>query len=105
MDYFVQICLKTLGVAPVKEFLFHETRKWRFDYAFPEQRVALEVEGGVYTGGRHVNPRGFLGDMEKYNEAAAHGWKVVRCTPSTLCTTKVLEILQRTFDSNKNGKK
>lgn len=94
MDYFAQICHKELGVAPVKEYAFHDTRKWRFDYAFPDGKVALEVEGGVWRGGRHTSPRGFLGDMEKYNTAARYGWRVVRCTPDTLCTLATLNMLK-----------
>ena len=34
------------GVEVVKEFRFHETRKWRFDYAFPSHKIAIEVDGG-----------------------------------------------------------
>lgn len=95
IDFFVQLCKDQLGVLPVKEHVFHAHRKWRFDYAFPEHKVALEVEGGVWTGGRHTSSRGFLGDMEKYNEAAALGWRVVRCTPDTLCTLKNINLLRR----------
>lgn len=43
--------------------------------------IAVEIEGGVWTGGRHTSGSGFLGDMEKYNEAAAAGWRVLRFTP------------------------
>lgn len=75
---------KELGVEVVAEHRFHEVRKWRFDYAIPHLRIALEVEGGVWTGGRHTSSAGFLRDMEKYNEAALNGWVVLRCTPKTL---------------------
>jgi hypothetical protein len=43
--------------------------------------VALEVEGGVFSRGRHVRPAGFIADCEKYNAAAIAGWRVVRCVP------------------------
>ena len=76
--------LKKEGLVPVKEYKFHPTRKWRFDYAFPESMVAVEVEGGVWTGGRHTSGAGFLKDMEKYNTALLHGWRVYRVTPKTL---------------------
>lgn len=64
----------------VTEFRFHEHRRWRFDYAHPVLRIALEVEGGVWSGGRHTRGKGFLGDIEKYNTATAAGWAVFRCT-------------------------
>jgi very-short-patch-repair endonuclease len=60
------------------EYRFHPTRKWRFDAAFPSAKVALEIEGGVWNYGRHNRASGFLKDMEKYNEAAMLGWRVIR---------------------------
>lgn len=79
--------------APMAEYRFHPERRWRFDYAWPAQRVALEVEGGVWTGGRHTRGAGFLGDMEKYNAAALLGWRVLRVTPSKLCSAKTIEMI------------
>lgn len=105
IDYFVQVCKKEIGVAPVKELAFHAQRKWRFDYAFPAAKVALEVEGGVWRGGRHINPRGFLGDMEKYNAAARQGWRVVRCTPDTLCTFATIQLLKDCIYGEEEGEK
>lgn len=95
MDYFVQICKNQLGVEPVKEHIFHPHRKWRFDYAFPAHNIALEVEGGVWQGGRHTSPKGFLGDMEKYNAAAVMGWRVLRCTPDSLVSLATLRLLKQ----------
>jgi len=56
-------------------------RRWRFDFAHEELRIAIEIEGGVYSRGRHVRPSGFIGDMEKYNRATVLGWQVLRLTP------------------------
>lgn len=79
---------------PVAEYRFHKTRRWRFDYAWPDYKVALEIEGGVYTRGRHTRPSGFLGDMEKYNAAACAGWTVIRCTPDGLTSAATLAMLR-----------
>lgn len=103
VDIFVEFAKKSLGVAPVKEYLFHPTRKWRFDYAFVEAKVALEVEGGVHTGGRHIRPRGFLGDMEKYNSAATLGWLVLRTTPDQLRTLSTVEMIREAINNRNNG--
>lgn len=54
-------------IAFVKEYKFCKERKWKIDYYLPDLNAAIEVEGGVWSGGRHVNPKGFLKDMEKYN--------------------------------------
>lgn len=100
-DAFTLICKSELGMECVKEYKFHPVRKWRFDYAIPSALVALEVEGGVWTGGRHINPKGFLNDMEKYNSATLMGWSVYRTTPDDLYTGKTLKLLKTAiFGSN-----
>ena len=63
---------------PQREFRFHPQRKWRFDFAWPEKRVAVEVDGGIFIGGRHVDPMGGHNDRSKHNAATALGWKVLR---------------------------
>lgn len=62
----------------VKELQFHPDRKWRFDYAFPSCKIAIEIDGAIWTLGRHNRPRGYLNDMEKLNTAASMGWLVLR---------------------------
>lgn len=52
--------------------------------------VAVEVEGGVWTGGRHTSGSGFIKDMEKYNTALLHGWRVYRTTPKMLTSREVI---------------
>lgn len=66
------------------EHRFHPTRRWRFDYAIPSQRLAIEIDGGVFTGGRHSGGVGQIKDMEKLNAAAVLGWRVLRYTPGQL---------------------
>lgn len=93
-DLFTTICKTDLHVDCVKEFRFHPVRLWRFDYAIPEYKIALEVEGGVWTGGRHTSSVGFLGDMEKYNTATLMGWRVFRTTPDELYRLKTLNMIK-----------
>lgn len=93
-DAFTKIIKVEIGVECVKEFRFHQGRMWRFDYAIPEYKIALEVEGGVWTSGRHTRPRGFLNDIEKYNTAALDGWTVVRTVPDELITGNTIEMLR-----------
>jgi very-short-patch-repair endonuclease len=65
---------------PEREYRFAPPRRWRFDMAWPDQMVAVECEGGVWTRGRHTRGAGFVADCEKYNMAALQGWKVLRFT-------------------------
>lgn len=62
---------------PESQYQFHPSRKWAFDFAFPEYMLAVEVEGGIWTGGRHVSPKGYKADREKYNTAQLFGWTVL----------------------------
>lgn len=62
----------------VIEHKFHPKRRWKFDVALLDQMIAVEIEGGIYSKGRHTRPTGFIKDMEKYNSAAVLGWKVLR---------------------------
>lgn len=66
--------------APTREFQFDPTRKWRFDFCWPDQRLAVEVEGGIHSGGRHTRGAGFEQDARKYLAATLAGWCVVRVT-------------------------
>ncbi len=85
---------------PVREFRFHPVRKWRFDFAWPYVRLAVEVEGGVWTRGRHVRGAGFEADCEKYAEATAQGWRVMRVTPRHIRTGQALDWIARALRSD-----
>lgn len=80
----IQLLHKITSVIAEVEYRFHPIRKWRFDAAYPEQKIAFEVEGGTWAGGRHVNPIGFEKDCEKYNTATKMGWRVYRLTPKMI---------------------
>jgi hypothetical protein len=67
----------------VEEHRFHETRRWRFDFAHPASKVAVEIEGGIFIAGRHTRGAGFVGDCEKLNTAQLMGWIIYRI-PTTL---------------------
>ncbi len=71
------------GPEPEREYRFCE-RRWRFDFAWPDAKVAVECEGGVWSRGRHVRGAGFEADCAKYNRAAADGWRVFRLTRGML---------------------
>ena len=70
----------------VEEHRFHPERRFRFDFAFLGERVAVEIEGGSWSGGRHVRGAGFEKDCEKYNLAGSMGWRVLRFTTGMITT-------------------
>lgn len=70
--------LKTHKIGFEQEYKFHPTRKWRADFLITGTKILVEVEGGIWSGGRHTRGKGYVGDMEKYNEAAMMGFTVLR---------------------------
>jgi very-short-patch-repair endonuclease len=74
---------------PVAEYAFHPTRKWRFDFAWVESRVVLEVQGGIWSGGRHTRGAALKKEWEKLNTAAALGWRVLFCEPRDVYDIKL----------------
>lgn len=79
---------------PVPEFRFHPERKFRLDYAWTDARVGLEVDGGVWSGGAHGRGTGIVRDQEKTNLASGLGWRILRVTPSKLCTAQTIHYIQ-----------
>lgn len=77
----------------------HEHRKpcrlWRVDFYFPEQRTAVEVEGAVWTQGRHTRGSGFVKDMEKYNALTMAGIWLLRFTPKQVTDGVALQQIER----------
>ena len=63
---------------PVSEYRFDPYRKWRFDFAWPDQLFAVEIEGGIGKMGRHQRPEGYMADAAKYEAAMLQGWTVYR---------------------------
>jgi hypothetical protein len=85
---------------PEREYRFQGIsgkRKWRFDFAWLCPGIAMEVEGGVWSGGRHTTAQGFTKDAEKYNEAAICDWLVLRVTGDMVKDGSALGYLEQAF--------
>jgi very-short-patch-repair endonuclease len=78
---------------PEAEFRFHPTRRWRFDWAFRAESLAVEIEGGAWVGGRHTRGAGYVKDLEKYNCATLLGWRILRFTPQQVKSGEALNVL------------
>jgi hypothetical protein len=90
--------LKREGIPlPVSEYRF-STRRFRFDYAWPDKLVALEVDGGIWSRGRHVRGKGWLLDSQKLNLAASMGYRMLRCTPKQLCDLQTIALIRETLN-------
>lgn len=89
----IRIMLQLAKIPFLEEYQFHKPRKWRFDFAIPADKVAIEYEGIHSAKSRHTTKSGFTGDTEKYNAAAADGWKVLRYTSGTY--KRVIDDIQK----------
>lgn len=76
----MEMMLKLAGYEFVKEYKFHPSRKWRFDWAIPSLKLGIEYEGIMSEKSRHTTVTGMSNDCEKYNAAQSLGWKVLRFT-------------------------
>ena len=101
-----KIFLKMLSDAglpePTAEFRFHPKRKFRFDWAFIEQRIAVECSGGIYMKvSGHKSIAGILRDYEKMNEAQILGWKVLQIESNNLIKLPAIQLIKRAFENIK----
>ncbi|MGP4843333.1 hypothetical protein ACTXGQ_04305 [Marinobacter sp. 1Y8] len=69
-------------------------KDWRFDFAWPDLMLAVEVEGGGWTGGRHTRGKGFQEDMVKYSEAMRLGWNIYRCDANLIKSGQALKVIE-----------
>lgn len=87
--------------APTPQYVFHSTRKWRLDFAWPAAMVAAEVHGGTWTRGRHVRGGGFQKDREKMNEAQLLGWLVLEFTDRDVRTGEAVSVIERALKNKR----
>ena len=81
------------GPRLVREFRFHPKRRWQADFACEAARVLIEIEGGVWNRGRHLSPKGFIRDAEKYLTATLMGWTVLRLVADQLTPETMKEVV------------
>lgn len=75
----------------VPEYRFHAERRWRFDFAIPDKKIGIEIEGGSWTHGRHNRGAGFEQDIIKYNTATLLGWRVLRFTTGMVASGRAID--------------
>ncbi len=76
---------------PCREYRFHPTRGWRFDFAWPRAQVAVEIQGGVWVGGKHGRGAGLVEGFKKINAAAVRGWWVLQGDASMIRDGSLLD--------------
>jgi very-short-patch-repair endonuclease len=70
---------------PLREHMFHETRIWRLDFAWPEFKIGVEVDGGIWSRERSGHQgAGHIRDFRKGNDAIEAGWRVLHFIPEDI---------------------
>jgi very-short-patch-repair endonuclease len=83
---------------PKPEVRFEPTRRWKFDFAWPLEHLAAEVEGGTRVNGRHSRHDGYERDCEKYNHATLLGWRVLRFTTEMVNDGRAIDTLRKALE-------
>jgi len=78
---------------PVLEYKFLKDRKFRFDLAWVDLKIACEIDGMV-----HRIKKQWLSDMEKMNLARENGWSVVHVTPKMISTGQAIALIRRALN-------
>lgn len=87
--------LRALKIEFEQEFQFHPSRKWRADFHLVGKKILIEVEGGIWSGGRHTRGKGYIGDMEKYNSATMMGYQVIRFSTEQVKSGSAIEQIEK----------
>lgn len=102
IDEFLTRFAKEQAYLLEREFRFHETRKWRLDWAMRAPKLGIEYEGLSYQKTGHTTSEGYTANTDKYNTAAALGWTIFRVT--YLNYTSLPTQLVQWIKTTQNGK-
>lgn len=95
--------LNALKIPFTKEFRFHPDRKWQADFRIDDMPILVEVEGGVFSNGRHTRGEGYTKDCEKYSAAAVNGWYVIRGTTEQIKDGLVIQWIEKLIERLRGG--
>lgn len=93
-EFFFQIKINKLKI-PVREYRFDSSRRWRFDFAYSDRKIGIEVQGGIWIKGGHNTGKGIEKDYEKLNNALLQGWKVLLFTGGHIKSGIAIEFVKQ----------
>ena len=103
--------LKAVGIPFEREVAFAKPRRWRADFVVPEayygqaivRALLIEIDGGTWTGGRHVTGSGHASDAEKRNAAVLLGYRPLTFTPEQVTSGVALQTIERALHAHGVG--
>jgi len=93
----LQLRCERIGATP--QHKFWPGREWRFDFAIEPQRLAIEVQGGIWNNGAHARGAGITRDCEKAAHAVIAGWRVIPVTGEQIKSGKAIEWIRRALQA------
>jgi very-short-patch-repair endonuclease len=93
--------IRAIGLSlPIREYRAIPLRRYRWDFAWPEERFKLlvEIQGSTWrpnTG--HTSGTGIARDYEKHNLAVLAGWRVLFFTTQDVRDGSALTVLEKTL--------
>ena len=105
LEELLAIELRSRGLASFeREWRFAPPRRFRFDFAWPAERLAVEVEGGIHMRGRHTRAAGYESDCAKYNLAVLCGWRVLRFTGAMVRSGEAAGQIAEALDGRRHSR-
>lgn len=83
---------------PEREYKFLKNRRFRFDFCWPNNNFAVEVDGGVYNRSRHTTGAGYSRDCCKFALATIEGYKIIRVTTGQVSSGEAIEWIKAYFE-------
>jgi len=96
--HFIKLCVAEGLPAPIPEVYFAKPRMWRWDMAWPTQKVCVEIMGGLYRNGGHNRGPQYEKDMEKFNAGQLQGWCILQFTPAQLYKVETYELIRKALN-------
>ena len=84
---------------PETEFRAIPARRWRWDFAWPDHHLLVEVQGGIWRKGGHSTGKGITRDAEKMNAATLAGWNVLACTADHIKDGKAIQWIRKALEN------
>ncbi len=92
--------IKALGLPePIREYQAIKGRMFRFDFAWLDARLLVEVNGGTYTKGAHSTGQGIARDYEKANLAVLQGWRVLTFDGKSVKDGTAVEVIRKALEA------
>lgn len=100
LEYLLEHQIRALELPePVREFKALPTRRFRWDFAWPEHKLLVEVNGGTWQKGGHSSGGGIARDYEKLNLANLAGWRCLIFTGEMIHSGEAVDMIAKCLEA------